>query len=135
MKNLFLLICLMQLFNCSKNSDDNSTSNQLLGEWNVTQIIILYPELEEVQAENVTGTITFDENGTGIEDYSYSIEIIDIIFSETESFTWTSNNSSIITDPGTDTELTWDRIENQSNLQIASYINSDGIRYTLTLTK
>jgi len=132
----FLTIFL--LFTACSSSDDNSNTinpvtNNLIGTWNVTVIIAVHPQLGQASASDIQGTIEFRENGSGKEDYSYTA--FGMSFSETDSFNWVSTSANIITDPGTNAELIWDRVANTTTRQIASYTDEDGVNFTLTLEK
>ena len=113
----------------------------LSGTWNVTKVQGIFKNggtaLPPIVDENPTGTITFRSNGTGEQNYSYTLAGTD--YPQTGSFSWSATNDLIIIERVNDPDLEWTRITDQDNKQIASYnflINANqSWDYTLTLEK
>lgn len=132
-----LSLLLLVLISCSKDedgTDDNPMiGNNLTGTWQVVKIVGQHASFGTEEATDVTGTIRFNDNGTGKENYSF--RVMDVPVFENDDFTWISTSSQIVTDPGESSEQTWTRLVNTSSKQEARYGADDGFTYTFTLEK
>lgn len=121
---------------CNKDID-----KVLVGTWNVTEVEGVFntggSSLPPITDENPTGTITFRSNGTGEQDYSYSIN--GTTYPQTGSFTWSATDELIIIERTNDPDMEWTRLVDTDNRQVATYnylINANqSWDYTLTLEK
>ena len=135
-----ILLCLLVLFSCKK--EDEKLDEVLFGTWNVTKVTGRYvnngsPTNTTYTDSNPTGTITFRENGTGEQNYSYTF--FGTSYPQTGSFIWEANESNIIIKQNNEDDLLWRREVNEPNKQEATYNipgqGSTSIDYTLTLEK
>lgn len=140
MKNTFLILVsalVLTLPACNKDKLDEV----LFGTWNVTAVEGQYylngNAGATVQGQNVTGTVKFNSNGTGEQNYSFSA--FGSNQSHTGAFTWESSDDEIIILQSGEPDLIWTRVTNQSNLQVATYNvvvdANENWDYTLTLEK
>lgn len=113
----------------------------LIGTWNVTRVEGVFnsggSSLPPIVDESPTGTITFRSNGTGEQNYSYSIG--NTTENQTGSFSWSATDDLILIERVSDPDMEWNRVTDQENLQVATYnflINANqSWDYTLTLEK
>lgn len=138
-KNLILLFIVSFLFfSCGKESD---ADNVLVGTFKVTKVegqryFNGNPDFYLVD-NNPTGNIKFNKNGTGKQDYSFTVLGNKTV--QNSNFSWTANASIININRYNEPDLIWERIINEKNKQVAAYdIIVDAqtkIKYTLTLEK
>ena len=129
-----LLISLsITLFSCTTDSvNDITLQDNIIGVWDVIGIEFTHPDFESQSATSVQGTITFNDDGTGKEDYSY-VANLGVTLSRNQSFQWISTIESIIINPGTADEMIWQRLENNTLNQRNRYTDKLGITYTISL--
>jgi len=134
---LLMLISMVGLSSCiNKNLD-----KQLFGTWNVTKVegtfTIAGIVLPTVSDPEPTGTVTFNRNGTGKQNYTFTAN--GTSYSNTDNFNWKATNTEIIIERPNDTDLVWKRIMDTDEKQVTSYtIIVDANRswdYILTLEK
>lgn len=140
MKNLVfaaLVIFLATLISgCRKGID-----KELVGTWNVEKVevdVILNGQLFANESDTMpTGTVTFNSNGKGEQNYSYSYE--NTMYFQTGTFRWSATDEFIIIERATESDMEWRRITKTSNKQVATFNvlkNADqSTDYTLTLEK
>ncbi|MFM1874457.1 MAG: hypothetical protein RL266_194 [Bacteroidota bacterium] len=134
--SFFVLSSFLLLSGCDKGVD-----KVLVGTWNVTQVEGVFTSggasFPPIIDADPTGTITFRSNGTGEQDYSYSLG--GTTYPQTGSFTWSATNDLIIIDRTNEADMEWTRIIDTDNKQVASYnylINANqSWNYKLTLEK
>lgn len=113
----------------------------LVGTWNVTEVRGVFNtgggSLPPVIDSNPTGTITFRSNGTGEQNYSFTLGGTEN--PQTGDFVWSATDDLIIIERVSEPDMEWSRIEDTENKQVASYnflINANqSWDYTLTLQK
>ena len=140
MKNLILSFFSVG-FMVSISGCDKGIDKVLVGTWNVTEVQGVFTtgsvSLPAIIDSNPTGTITFKSNGTGEQDYSYTLG--GTTYPQTGSFSWSATNDLIIIDRVSEADMEWTRIIDTDNKQVASYnflINADqSWNYKLTLEK
>jgi hypothetical protein len=121
---------------CNDNIDE-----VLVGTWNVTRVEGTFNtgsgSMPPVADESPTGTITFKRNGSGNQNYTYSIGGTD--YPQTGSFSWSATDDLIIIERTTEPDMEWSRLVDTENRQVATYnvlINAtQSWDYTLTLEK
>ena len=133
---LILIVAVATTTSCVETIDPNEN---LLGTWSVTKVegrqitngvygIVLTDDSPE-------GFISFDDNGWGEQDYSFTLFGTDYPFNS--RFVYTTNDTEIQIKLIGEDDMIWNRILNESNLQQASYdiyINEMlTVEYTLTL--
>ena len=117
---------------CDKQQEDPDPSNTLIGTWNVTAGTLQSPSLGEFDA-TTSGTIIFRADGTGQENYDYTVA--GFSFSENSPFTWISTPTTIVFDGGTSHETVWVREVNEVAEQRGAYtIVQDGEIRTISVT-
>lgn len=136
----FLLPLLTLVFSsCKKNPEDLDAT--LFGTWNVTRVegqqyVNGSPGLN-LADDNPSGTIRFDDNGKGNQNYSFTI--FGVTRSFNDDFRWEADSLEIRVDRFNQPDMIWKRKVNQPNLQKATYnIEVDASQnwdYTLTLEK
>ena len=138
-KVLLFLISISILSNACKKQED--LDPVLYGTWNVTKVEGVYylnniPVTYPVD-NNPTGTINFNSNGTGKQDYSYSIA--GTVYPQNSNFIWEANAQQITIDRTNEPDMTWTRVLNEANKQVATYTYvvdaTQKWDYTLTLEK
>lgn len=140
MKQFILLACTFSLV-LSISGCDPGIDKVLVGTWNVTRVEGTFTSggtsLPPIVDEDPTGTITFRNNGTGEQNYSYSLN--GTSYPQTGSFSWSATNDLIIIERTNDADMEWTRIIDSDNKQVASYnylVNADqSWNYKLTLEK
>ena len=113
----------------------------LIGTWNVERVEGVFNtgggSLPPVADENPTGTITFRSNGSGEQNYSFTLAGTQ--YPQTGSFSWSATEDLIIIERVTEPDMEWRRLEDTDNKQVATYnvlINANqSWDYTLTLQK
>jgi hypothetical protein len=125
-------ILLLTSTSCKKNK----LERRVLGTWNVTNVdftVTINGFTFSGSGQDVTGTITFNKNGIGNQDYSFNYSGTNYIFYD--NFTY-SLSEEFITTSHTDK---WERITNEKTIQKVKYteiLSSTETRtYTLTLQK
>lgn len=121
---------------CNENID-----KVLIGTWNVTRVEGVFNtgsgSLPPIADESPTGTITFKSNGTGNQNYTYSIG--GTTYPQTGNFSWSATDDLIIIERTDDPDMEWTRVVDTDNRQVATYnvlINANqSWDYTLTLEK
>ena len=135
MKKIVFSLIILAILSCN-GSDDNpppTSNNVLVGTWNVIKIIYDNTTTGVIEPD-VTGTITFNTDGTGRENYTYTV--LGIPIPNVSNFTWRSTNTQIIFDEGTSDEAVWGRVQNTSNLQVGRFEESTGnTNITITIEK
>lgn len=134
-----ILFFLITFSSCSK--DDADFDGNLTGKWNVTKV-----EGQQyvngnagiyLQDNSPTGYIEFKSNGKGEQNYSFTL--FGTSYPQVANFTYTSTENSIIVKRFGEDDLVWNRLTNETNIQVASYEipvdASTTIEYTLTLEK
>lgn len=124
----------MILSSCSSDDDGGGSVNPLVGTWNVSEIQASNVSTGSVDAV-VSGTITFNADGTGQQNYSWTA--LGATVNESSAFTWVSSSSTITFDPGDVDQTIWTRLENTANRQRGKYQRiEDGevIDITITIT-
>lgn len=140
MKNLLLLLFILTL-TISISGCKDGIDKVLIGTWNVTKVEGVFNSnggsLPPIVDENPTGTITFRGNGTGEQNYSYTVG--NTQENQTGSFSWSATNELILIERVSDPDMEWTRVTDQDNKQVATYnflINANqSWDYTLTLEK
>lgn len=133
------LLCFSFIF--SSSCTDKRHDPNLVGTWDVTKVqgqrfdngnpgIILTDN-------NPTGYIRFNRNGTGRQDYSFSI--FGLTYDNTGDFIWRTNEDEVIIERFSQPDLIWQRITDEPDIQVATYTNvvnsTTSWDYTLTLEK
>lgn len=131
----FVLGVMLMISSCSSDDDGGGNVNPLIGTWNVTEIQASSANVGTVDAV-VSGTITFNADGTGQQNYAWTA--LGVTVNEGNTFTWVSSSSTITFDPGDVDQTIWTRLENTANRQRGKYQRiEDGqvIDITITITK
>lgn len=99
-----------------------SCSDKIIGAWNIASYEEGTPDSKGVVLTNI-GTITFDKNGSGTKDISYSI--MGIPMEDKFPFEWKLENN-VVTIEGEESELskTWIIVESKRKSQ--SWKSTDG---------
>lgn len=140
MKANILWFCLLFILlgACGKEAD--ATGN-LEGEFSVTKVegqryFNGNPDFY-LADNNPTGYVRFNTNGTGKQDYTFTI--FGNTSTQNANFTWEADASTINIKRIGEPDLVWDRILNETDKQVAAYdIVLDAqtyIKYTLTMEK
>jgi len=127
MKNVFLLfiaVGLIFLSSCSKDPVEI-----LYGTWNLTGVEAESTITGEMSTASATGSITFNEDGTGSLDYNFTV--LGASSSTSGMFEYTANENTIQLNPGQPDGLTFSRIENKKNLQVLEFEQD----YTIDILK
>lgn len=92
-----------------------SCSPRIVGVWKVDSFETITQGVDGVSARNI-GTITFQKDGTGTKDLSFTI--LGVTKEDRAPFSWTLNNN-LLTINGQDSDIakTWIVIEDQKKLQ------------------
>ncbi len=121
---------------CNKNLD-----KVLFGTWEVTKVegtlnVNGSPVFTGEDA-NATGTVEFESNGRGEQNYSFTFSGTN--YPQTGTFSWEANDDEIIINRTSEPDMIWNRILNTETKQVASYkIIVDANQnwdYTITLEK
>lgn len=121
--------------------DDEDLDPGLYGTWQVTKVQGLYywnntPTIP-VSDNDPSGTIRFDDDGTGYQNYSF--QIAGGTNQYVGNFVWTATDSEIIIDRVDEPDMSWVRDENLTNRQVATYTlvldANEKWDYTLTLER
>ncbi len=136
---LMMVFPLMSMMACSDDDSAPGDANVLVGTWNVDLIQVSGSIGGIGISETVTptGTITFNSDFTGKENYSYNVPGIGNI-TENDNFTWRSSAATITFDPGDVDESVWTREINEQNRQRGKYTESEtgeGLAITITISK
>lgn len=135
---VWLSLLFMLLVACSKEAD--ATGN-LEGEFAVTKVegqryFNGTPDFY-LADNNPTGYVRFNRNGTGKQDYTFTI--FGNTSTQNSNFTWDADATSININRINEPDLVWERILNERDKQVAAYdIVLDAqtyIKYTLTMEK
>jgi hypothetical protein len=140
MKNLILSLFSLGLM-VSLSGCDKGIDKVLVGTWTVTEVQGVFTtgsvSLPAIVDSDPTGTITFKSNGTGEQNYSYTLG--GTTYPQTGNFSWSATKDLIIIDRVNEADMEWTRIIDTDNKQVASYnflINADqSWNYKLTLEK
>ncbi len=133
--SLFIISASMGTVACGEDDDPPSTNN-LIGTWQVDNVRLTgrIAGIEVDENVNPSGTITFNSDFTGKENYSYTIPNLNIPIVERDDFTWTSNGNQLVIDPGDVDQQDWTRTINEAKSQVGSYQIVDGTtNYTVTI--
>lgn len=133
---LTVLLLTVALSGCHKGID-----KVLVGTWNVTRVEGVFNtgggSLPPIVDASPTGTITFKSNGTGEQNYSYTLGGTE--YPQTGRFSWSATDDLILIERTDDPDMEWTRITDTDNKQVATYnylINANqSWDYTLTLEK
>jgi hypothetical protein len=140
MKNLFVIAIIVSIsagfVGCKEGID-----KVLVGTWNVTRVEGVFnsggTSWPPIADENPVGTITFRSNGTGEQNYSFTLN--NTQYPQTGEFSWSATNELIIIERVSDPDMDWTRITDTENRQVATYnilVNAtQSWDYTLTLEK
>lgn len=140
MKNVFIGLSILSITlffaGCREGID-----KVLVGTWNVERVEGVFNtgggSLPPVADESPTGTITFRNNGTGEQNYTFTIAGTQ--YPQTGSFSWSATDEFIIIERLTEPNMEWTRLEDTDNKQVATYnvlLNANqSWDYTLTLRK
>ena len=123
MKNVLsfsLLIGLLIIVCCSKDPVEI-----LYGSWNLTEVEAESTVTGEISKVTGTGSITFNDDGTGMLDYSFSV--LGISTSTSGSFNYSANENTITLNPGQNDALTFSRIENKKKKQVLEFDQDAGV--------
>ncbi len=128
MKNLTFIgiavFCLMLFASCS---------TQVVGTWNVEKYSTITTGEEGPSMSNV-GTMTFERNGRGVSDMSFTI--LGESRKDSEKFTWKEGDSHIrIINDDSDLERIWIFVETKRNSQKWMYVDRDNQIHILKLGK
>ncbi len=135
--NISILLLIVLSTSCGKDKLDEA----LFGTWAVTrvegqQFINGNPGIK-LADNNPTGTVRFDDNGWGEQNYSYSL--FGTVYPHTGKFRWTATADEILIKQVNEPDLVWRRNLNQPDKQIATYTiivsSTQTIDYTLTMEK
>ncbi|MCF8464194.1 MAG: hypothetical protein K9G41_05110 [Flavobacteriales bacterium] len=121
---------------CSKNLD-----KVLFGTWEVTKVEgtlnVNGAAVFTGEDPNASGTVKFESNGRGEQNYSFTFS--GTTYPQTGTFSWEANDDEIIIDRTSDPDMIWTRITDTENKQVATYkIIVDANQnwdYTITLEK
>lgn len=139
--NLRSIICLtfaaMILGGCAKDNLDE----KLFATWQVTKVEGLYywnnTPTFPVSDNSPSGTVRFDEDGTGYQNYSY--QIAGNTSQQIGAFKWEADDNEIRIDRVDEPDMVWVRQTNLTNKQVAKYTyivdSNTKWDYTLTLEK
>ena len=127
------------LFSCEKEAI--APHGKLTGTCNVTKLegqqYVLGVQGIYLADNNPTGTIKFERNGNGKQDYSFVL--FGTTYPQYANFKWTATTTTINVNRINDTDLVWERLLSEEHKQIAAYDiivdASSTIKYTLTLEK
>lgn len=140
MKRVLVMVAfaaaVVSVASCNKNLDKT-----LFGTWNVVKVEGAYNSNGSTiltgQDDMPTGTVRFDSNGKGRQNYSFTIS--GTVYEQVGDFKWEANDEEIIIKREGDSDMIWDRIQDTENRQQASYrviVNAtENWDYTLTLEK
>lgn len=132
-----ILVLTALVFNsCKKNLDA-----VLFGTWTVTKVEgtrnLNGVSIFSAEDNNPVGTVRFDNDGTGEQNYSFTFANIN--YPQTGEFSWEANEDEIIINRVSEPDMIWTRIVDSENKQVASYtIVIDATQdwdYTLTMEK
>ncbi len=119
------------------DDDEAPTANNIVGTWQVDNVALegQIGGINVNEQVNPTGTITFNSDFTGKENYTYTIPNLNIPIVENDQFKWTSSGNQLMIDPGDVDQQNWVRTINEANNQKGSYQVVDGsTNYTVTIT-
>jgi uncharacterized membrane protein len=113
----------------------------LFGTWTVTKVegTLNVSGSAFSNAEDISpvGTVEFNNNGTGEQNYSFTFN--GTVYQQTGTFSWEANTDEIIINRSGEPDLIWTRVTDSEDLQVASYnvvVNaSQNWDYTLTMEK
>jgi hypothetical protein len=141
MKKLLFVVLIAAVYSIALSGCKEGIDKVLVGTWNVTEVQGVFNSGSNsalpIIDGNPTGTITFRSNGTGEQNYSYTLGGTQ--YPQTGSFSWSATNDLIIIERVNDPDMEWTRVIDQDNKQVATYnylINANqSWDYTLTLEK
>ena len=125
------------LFNsCNKNLD-----KVLFGTWSVTKVEgtlnVNGSSFFSAEDNNPVGTVKFNSNGTGEQNYYFTFNGTQ--YPQESTFSWESSQDEIIVNRTSEPDMIWVRIIDSDNKQKVSYNNvvdaTQNWDYTLTLEK
>jgi len=141
MKQALLIVMALAIGGLHGCSKDENLDPALYATWQVTKVEGLYywngvPTFP-VSDNAPTGTVKFEDDGTGYQNYSY--EINGTTHQHIGSFTWEANDNEIRIDRVDEPDMVWQRVANLTNKQVATYTHvvdaNSKWDYTLTLEK
>jgi len=139
MRTVFLMTVLLMMHLLS--GCDPGIDKDLIGTWNVTRVEAVFvnsgTNSTAVVDEDPTGTVIFRRNGTGEQDYYYTVAGTQS--HQTGSFRWSATDETIYIERDNEPDMEWTRVVNQENRQVATYrilVNAtQSWDYTLTLER
>jgi len=135
---IVMAVAIGGLNGCSK---DENLDPALYATWQVTKVEGLYywngvPAFP-VADNNPTGTVEFNSDGTGYQNYMYQIG--NNSSHQVGAFTWQADDSEIRIVRVNEPNMVWARVANLTNKQVATYTHvvdaNSKWDYTLTLEK
>lgn len=141
MKRIPLLAFTLVAIILSGCADKEDLDPALFGTWQVTKVRgLLYVNnvpTFPITDNSPTGTVRFDEDGTGFQNYSF--ELGGNTNTQTGTFLWTATDNEIIIDRQNEPDMIWNRDVNLTNRQEATFtFQENGTTkwdYTLTMEK
>ncbi len=136
---LFLGLMLLTVFNsCSK---DKQLDEQLVGLWSVSKVegqqIVNGINGIYLVDNNPSGTIQFDDDGKGLQNYSFTL--LGTSYPQYAAFQWSSTDDEIKIKRVNEPDMVWERLVTDYYRQVATYnivVDANtSIQYTLTLDK
>ena len=137
-----ILLCLTTLlFSNSCKKDAENLDAVLFGTWNVTKVqgqqYVNGTPLLLLSDNNPTGYVRFNDDGTGRQDYTYTI--FGTTYPNVSDFSWEADENEIRIDRFNQPDMVWKRGTSLPDKQEAAYtIIVDATQswdYTLTLEK
>ncbi len=120
--SLLIPIILFSLIGCNKDEP----LEHLPGTWTLSTVNV------DGQNGTGTGTITFEEDLTGLMAITYMGGGIQI--TQSGSFTYTATNDNIVFNDGAADEFTWNRNENKNDVQEFEFVEEvPGDNYSVVL--
>lgn len=138
-KAFFAVLLLSCCFPSCK--DEEQLDATLFGTWNVTKVhgqqYVNGNARFQLADPSPTGYIRFDEDGTGEQNYAFTL--FGTVYPNVNEFSWEADDAEIRVDRFNASDLVWRRVTNEANKQKATYnIVVDATQnwdYTLTLEK
>ena len=110
----FFLFASLAISSCSKDPMEI-----LYGTWNVTKVEAESTISGEKSTADASGTFTFNEDGTGSLNYSFTI--LGISSNSSGSFEWSANDNTLTLNGGQPDAMSFERIENKKNKQVFQF--------------
>lgn len=122
----------------SSCADKEDLDPALFGTWQVTkvqgQLYFNNVPMIPLSDNNPSGTVRFDKNGTGYQNYSF--QLAGNTNSQVGAFRWTATDSEILIDRQNEPDMVWQRVTNLSTRQVATFtfVEDGSTRWDYTLT-